>query len=92
MSHKAPLASDGRAAVCAYCQRHLEPVGSRSTAAATIDHVTPKCEGGCETVWACFTCNNVKADMNPDEWARFRREHPFWWKTLARKPGWPIHR
>jgi hypothetical protein len=35
-------------------------------------------------VWACFTCNNLKADMTPREWHEYRRIHPHWW--LVREP------
>jgi len=78
----------GRGQVCAYCGRHLEGAGSRSSLMATRDHVVPKCRGGSHTVWACFTCNTLKGDMAPERWRKFMADNPEWWRDGPR----PFHR
>jgi len=52
---------------CVFC-------GKRMTADnSTMDHVVPKSKGGQDTpanlVMACLTCNQMKADRTPEEWA-----------------------
>jgi 5-methylcytosine-specific restriction endonuclease McrA len=63
------------------------PAGSMSSAAATRDHVVPKCHGGTQIMIICFTCNNLKGDMDLDAWNWYMRSNPYWWKTHPRKPG-----
>ena len=72
---------NGHGASCAYCNRTLIGAPSRSALMATRDHVVPKCRGGWQTVWSCFTCNTMKGNMEPGEWAEFMRTNPEWWKT-----------
>jgi hypothetical protein len=52
-----------------------------SETAATRDHLLPASQGGTFKVWACFSCNNLKGAMMPEEWAAFRQMNPQWWKT-----------
>lgn len=76
-----------RALWCRWCDRLMEDPGARSELAATRDHVHPKSRGGRWKVWACFSCNNLKGDMTPEEWAAFRQAHPQWWIIHPRRPG-----
>jgi len=77
---KPPFTSNGRGAHCAYCQRRLEAIGSRSRLAATRDHVVPKSHGGHRRVWCCRQCNTLKANMMPWEWKSFMSRTPEWWR------------
>lgn len=76
-----PLTNNGHGALCHYCRRQLEGTTSSSTVRATRDHVFPASRGGTYRVWACFTCNNLKGDMTPLEWAKWRLMNPGWWKV-----------
>lgn len=69
----------GEGEICLYCDRTLESVHSRSPLKATRDHVVPRSKGGCETVWACRLCNELKKDMMPDDWEAFMECFPEWW-------------
>ena len=40
----------------------------------TRDHIVPRSEGGKQTVWACYACNQLKGDMPPVEWAMLLTE------------------
>ena len=71
---------NGHNANCAYCDRRLVGAPSRSALMATRDHIEPKSRGGRRTVWACFTCNNMKGCMSPVEWRAFMTANPEWWK------------
>lgn len=62
---------------CAYCERTMDARSARLM--PTKDHITPKCSGGRETVWACYDCNRIKADMTIKAWRAFMRNHPKWW-------------
>jgi hypothetical protein len=66
---------------CSYCAREMIP---HSDSHPTRDHVYPRSKGGTRTVWACGTCNQMKADMLPDDWRDFMYENPRWW---AAKPS-----
>lgn len=50
---------------CCYCTR---PIGH----AGTVDHYVPTALGGTNARqnlrWACRPCNQLKADLPPDEW------------------------
>lgn len=72
---------------CYWCQRVLRDSHERHELSATRDHVLPRSQGGRFKVWACYSCNNRKADMTPAEWAAFRQRHPEWWITHPRQPG-----
>lgn len=62
---------------CAYCKR---PMSIKEPGLwPTRDHVVPLSKGGRETVWACFLCNQLKADMMPDDWEAFMASFPQWW-------------
>jgi 5-methylcytosine-specific restriction endonuclease McrA len=56
-SRRGVLARDGRR--CGYCTK----------AATTVDHIVPRSQGGrntwANTVAACYTCNQRKADRTP---------------------------
>lgn len=65
---------------CAYCLTKL----TRSQ--ATLDHVTPKSHNG-PTVWsnivlACFSCNQQKKDLTPEQAGLRLQQLPFIPKTL----------
>ena len=53
---------------CAYCTAR---VGLRR---GTVDHYVPKALGGTNARrnlrWSCRRCNELKADMHPDDWAK----------------------
>jgi len=60
---------------CHYCHR-LVPAGKES-----VDHKIPITKGGTNEdsnlVWCCVTCNNLKSDMDYDEFKlRFRLTQP----------------
>jgi HNH endonuclease len=76
----------GHGESCHWCGRDLLSSQSKSGVAATRDHVFPKCKGGRQTVWSCWTCNCLKGEMLPREWVEFRAANPEWWK-LGPKPG-----
>lgn len=61
---------------CTYCRREMIPY---SDSHPTRDHVYPKSRGGTLTVWACGTCNQMKADMLLAEWKDFMQDNPRWW-------------
>lgn len=72
-----------RGRACPYCQRPM-----RSNAPGqepTRDHTVPQSKGGLHTIWACWTCNNVKGDMLPDEWTAFMLANPEWWIGRVRQ-------
>jgi hypothetical protein len=72
---------------CAYCGRETVFPSvlpdTRSDLTATVDHVVPISRGGqargSNCVLACMTCNNLKADMMPQEWRAFMLSTPGWW-------------
>lgn len=68
---------------CPYCRRPMR--FNLFGAEPTRDHVIPKSKGGDEMIWACWTCNNMKGDMLPGEWAAFMAANPEWW-TQRKKP------
>lgn len=56
---------------CRYCKCFT------ALADATIDHVIPRSKGGKHkgnTVMACWTCNNLKADMSVAEFTAMREQ------------------
>lgn len=67
---------------CAYCGRTLAKPTAKSNARLTRDHVTPKALGGRVKVRACWTCNQLKADLTPGEWDRARQLFPDWWRRF----------
>ena len=75
---------------CAYCGKtfHRDKL--------TIDHIIPKSHGGGNTwkntISACKTCNNVKADRTPEEAKMpllFKASEPKWVDALTNKHGTP---
>lgn len=74
----------GKGVPCAYCKRALAGTTARSGLMATRDHVKPQWLGGGRTVWACFTCNNLKGGMLPAQWTAFMEANPEWWKNGPR--------
>lgn len=76
-----------RRVLCAWCQRQLEPPNAPSSVAFTRDHVMPRSLGGKRKVPCCIACNNLKADMTPDQWRAFRDDNPEWWKLWKGKRG-----
>lgn len=76
---------------CAYCG------GVYDKKKLTIDHILPRAQGG-KTTWmntitACFTCNNVKADKTPEQsnmHLRYKPRKPAWFSPLSHiKPDHP---
>lgn len=78
-SRRGVLHRDGQR--CAYCP----------AAATTVDHVLPRSQGGrntwLNTVAACYTCNQRKADRTPDQARMTLRYQPTapTWATASRK-------
>lgn len=70
----------GSGKTCHYCGRIMAPNGQTGALAQTEDHVWPKSLGGVRTVPCCFTCNNMKGQMTPEQWLAFRQENPRWWE------------
>lgn len=65
---------------CHYCRHPLtKPTATNhGRRMATRDHIIPASRGGVKTVPCCFHCNNLKADMMPDEWMAWRSRNPNW--------------
>jgi hypothetical protein len=61
---------------CPYCFIAMDLYGPGLR--PTKDHVIPRSKGGRETIWCCYTCNQIKGDMMPDEWDWFRASFPDW--------------
>lgn len=65
---------------CAYCGH----------AAATIDHIVPRCRGGNDSwtnlVACCLRCNGVKGDRTPEEMGWSLRVRPH----APRGPAWAL--
>ena len=72
--------------LCYWCGRQMTPPRRGRTPSqnmdATRDHIEPECKGGTRTVWACFCCNQQKADMTLDEWRAFMAMFPEWWRLF----------
>jgi hypothetical protein len=81
------IASNGQNARCHWCDAVCTNTSDRGPRGATRDHVFPKAFGATDAprVWACRACNEVKADLTPAQWRRFRTEFPDW-KSLYRQP------
>jgi hypothetical protein len=45
----------------------------------TRDHTIPASKGGTVLVHCCYQCNQIKADMMPEQWTVFMAENPEWW-------------
>lgn len=77
-SRRGVLVRDGRR--CGYCP----------AAATTVDHILPRSHGGrntwLNTVAACYTCNQRKADRTPEQASMKLRVKPHApsWATAAR--------
>ena len=56
---------------------------SPGTTRMTRDHVIPKMNGGRKTVPCCWACNQIKGDMSPAMWAKFRDHQAEWWNMLS---------
>lgn len=84
----APFVSNGTGGRCHWCKRDLKATTDKSSMAATRDHVHPKSRGGELRVWACRACNNLKADMDEQEWLRFMRDNTDWWRLYGDKRGY----
>jgi 5-methylcytosine-specific restriction endonuclease McrA len=50
---------------CSYCGKFV------NDKYLTRDHVWPKCLGGQIKTPACLSCNTIKGDMKPIDWAIF---------------------
>lgn len=65
--------------VCYYCRRRLVLKKKRHSEIVTVDHYIPLSKGGYDDfdnkVPACRKCNNLKADMLPEEfYARYAED------------------
>lgn len=86
----------GKGERCTYCRRTMEASTARSLLAATRDHLVPQCMDGTVTVWCCYQCNSLKANLTPAQWTAFMLNNPEWWKKpafrkrVARVQGWEI--
>ena len=69
---------------CHWCKRDLQKPTARSRVAATKDHVVARSSGGKRTVWCCWACNQLKANMRLENWRQFMAENPEWWKSAPR--------
>src|SRR5258707_264325 len=76
--------TDGHGEKCTYCQREMRTdVDKSHPLFATRDHVMPKSKNNGNPnpkVWACFFCNQLKADRFPEQWERFMQRNPRWWE------------
>lgn len=70
---------------CFWCGRQMTKAGEMRSTSLTIDHVMPRALGGGPTVESCRACNEVKGDMHPNDWHKFMRENPEWWKLWRAK-------
>lgn len=68
---------------CFYCSRPMRPNCPETF--ATRDHTHPRSKGGRATVWACFTCNNLKGSMTLFQWFDFMKANPEWWEIPRRR-------
>lgn len=68
---------------CAYCKRVMD--ANDYDLMPTRDHVQPRSRGGKVTVWACRTCNRIKADMSLGQWLDFMAAFPKWWHGVPKK-------
>lgn len=73
-------------AYCLWCRRDLLDVraldkeGKPHGRAFTRDHLYPQSLGGKKWYPCCRACNQVKADLTPQEWDAFRARYPRWWQ------------
>ena len=65
---------------CLWCRRPLDAVNASTALSMTRDHVVPKAIGGQSTRPCCLACNQLKGDMTPWQWDRFREVMPDWWR------------
>lgn len=68
---------------CAYCKRIMN--SNSPDLMPTRDHIHPRSKGGREIIWACWTCNHIKADMTPQQWAGLMAANPKWWHGVAKE-------
>lgn len=88
-SARIEIKSNGSGARCHWCRRVMLDPSVYSVLCATKDHVIPKSRGGTVKVWCCWTCNQIKGDKHPGEWARFMLDNPRWWNALMKPPQRP---
>lgn len=83
--------ANGHGEKCTYCEREMRTdVEKHHPLFATRDHMIPKSKinGNQNTrVWACFQCNQIKADRFPEQWERFMKRNPRWWEHPAVNDG-----
>lgn len=72
---------------CPYCGvKMTRKAKYRNTARyATTDHITPRCDGGTETLMCCLGCNNDKGHLTINEWrmalcVRYQHIHFFYFE------------
>lgn len=88
---------DQHKGLCAYCRRETEMPsllpGKHHDLTATVEHIVPVSRGGKwkgdNTTLACALCNNLKADMTPQQWAEFMMLNPGWWMRSQCGQGAP---
>lgn len=67
-----------RRPLCYWCQRQLSD-DKKSQLWKTKDHIWPLELGGTATVACCFKCNQMKANLLPEQWREFMYSNPKWW-------------
>ncbi len=72
-----------RRKTCLYCKRELTLPSPPGGTSFTWDHVRPKSQGGWKRAPCCWDCNNLKGDLDVDEWFWFIGAAPRWWKRYA---------
>lgn len=72
---------------CHWCKRALLKPTSKGALRRTRDHVFPQSRGGSWTVPCCLACNQLKADMLPEQWRAFCEANPSWWLLFRDKRG-----
>lgn len=73
----------GHGLPCTYCNRAMQTdVEVSHPLYATRDHYFPRSKNNGnpnKKVWACYQCNQIKADRTPEQWDRFMLHNPRWW-------------
>lgn len=97
------MKESGHGLPCTYCNRAMQTdVEVSHPLYATRDHFYPRSKNNGnpnKKVWACYQCNQIKADRDPIQWERFMARNPRWWllpmwneehRTTAAKLSAPV--
>lgn len=80
---KPPRLANGRRPHCCYCKRQLDPPVPERPTSLTFDHILAESEGGRYKVPCCLRCNNLKDNLDPQDWFLFIDSTPGWWRTFT---------